>query len=566
MARRGSDKGERVGDVGLANGGSLVGRRLGDYHLQSLLGAGGMAEVYRALELPLGREVAVKVLPAALAADPNYVARFKTEARRVAQLRHPNIVEVYAFNGGEHGDLLYLVMPILTESLRDLLDQKGRLPIDEAVRIVTEIASGLDIAHSFGLVHRDVKPENVLLDKDGQAKLTDFGIAREVPFHRQGNAAQTLAATGLPVGTPEYMAPEQLRGGPVDQRADIYALGSVLYELLTGRVPHEAETPYEVAALVLTEPTVPPSQRNEEISPELERVVMKALAKIPGQRYSDMQTFALELNAAIRRGRTTMRTLAGGWQRKTARIPTWRPGASNVRSAHSTMSDAATSVAPTVGYASPIRSSGHGRMFLILAVAAVLLASLCGGGTLMFLNGGPPFSGGSPASISGPSATRTAQAALAQLPTSTAEPTATPQPTVTPTPQPTATLAPVPTATPKPNPLVFSPMPLTLALSGSSASASCFGSQTITNNSSQTLGWQWTTDPAITSTYYYRFSLDGHRIATPPQDMTPGLAPGASETLLVQVVSCQSKLKDPINVTVTDSLGNTTQFQMQIAS
>ena len=115
-----------MGSVGPANGGSLVGRQLGDYHLQSLLGAGGMAEVYRALELPLGREVAVKVLPAALAADPNYVSRFRTEARRVAQLRHPNIVAVYAFNGGDHGDLLYLVMPVLRESLRDLLDHAGQ--------------------------------------------------------------------------------------------------------------------------------------------------------------------------------------------------------------------------------------------------------------------------------------------------------------------------------------------------------------------------------------------------------------------------------------------------------
>jgi len=117
--------------VGPGSGGNLVGRKLGDYQLQSLLGAGGMAEVYRALELQLGREVAVKVLPAALAADPNYVTRFRTEARRVAQLRHPNIVEVYAFNGGERGDLLYLVMPVLSESLRDRLDDEGSLSIRE---------------------------------------------------------------------------------------------------------------------------------------------------------------------------------------------------------------------------------------------------------------------------------------------------------------------------------------------------------------------------------------------------------------------------------------------------
>ena len=532
--------------MGPGSGGNLVGRKLGDYQLQSLLGAGGMAEVYRALELPLGREVAVKVLPAALAADPNYVTRFRTEARRVAQLRHPIIVEVYAFNGGERGDLLYLVMPVLSESLRDRLDDEGSLSIRESVRIVTEIASGLDIAHSIGLVHRDVKPENILLDNDGRALLTDFGIAREVPsFHRQGNAAQTLAATGLPVGTPEYMAPEQLRGGPVDQRADVYALGSVLYELLTGRVPHEADTPYEVAALVLTEPVVPPSHRNEDISPELERVIMKALAKIPAQRYPDMRSFALDLNAAVRSRRTTMRTLAGGWQRKTVRFPTSQGGVTRWTA------DATTESFAVVGQPSSPGFMSRYRWMLILVASAILLASLCGGGTLMALNGGLPFGGASPASLSALSATQTARAA--------AVPTATPVPTETPTPVPTATAQPTAT-TPPLTWLTFLPSPLVLVRSGNGGFYSCLGTETIKNTSSQKLGWQWTLPPLNSS---YTFSLNGGTSKTWPPANT-NLAAGASDTLLVRVSNCSQA---PVTTTITakDSLGHIYKFSLTIS-
>jgi eukaryotic-like serine/threonine-protein kinase len=529
--------------VGPMGGGSLVGRKLGDYQLQALLGAGGMAEVYRALELPLGREVAVKVLPAALAADPNYVARFRTEARRVAQLRHPNIVEVYAFNGGDHGGLLYLVMPVLRESLRDRLDAEGRLSIEESVRIVTEIASGLEVAHGIGLVHRDVKPENILLDQNGQAKLTDFGIAREMPAHRQRTAAQTLAATGLPVGTPEYMAPEQLRGGTVDQRADIYALASVLYELLTGRVPHEAETPYEVAALVLTEPTTPPSERNPDISPELERVVMTALEKIPTQRYPDMRRFAMELNAAARSGKATMRGMAGGWQRKTARIA-WNPAVDGA------YADVATDSLTAVGAGSG-RTRGEVlsryRWLLLLVASGIILASLCGGGAIMMLNGFP-FGGTTPASVSGPTATQTSEAAT-EVPSTTVSTTATPQPTATS----------VPTAVPPAVYLTFSPSPLVLVASGH---ATCTTTQTITNHTAGRLGWAWTS-PQLGSAYSFTIN-GGSSHSWPPADMNPGVAPGASDTLLIKVSSCADK---PLSIPITakDGMGHTYTFDLKIA-
>ncbi|HEU4782663.1 MAG TPA: serine/threonine-protein kinase, partial [Ktedonobacterales bacterium] len=165
-------------DVTSAGAGSLTGKQLGDFQLQGLLGAGGMAEVYHGFDVKLKRPVAVKVLPATLASDPNYVQRFRTEAQRVAALNHPHIVPVYHF--GEEGSLLFHVRPILNESLRDRLEREGMLTPKEAVRLIVQIASALSVAHAAGLVHRDVKPENILLNDKDEAFLTDFGIARPV--------------------------------------------------------------------------------------------------------------------------------------------------------------------------------------------------------------------------------------------------------------------------------------------------------------------------------------------------------------------------------------------------
>ncbi|MGH2485728.1 MAG: serine/threonine-protein kinase, partial [Ktedonobacterales bacterium] len=283
--------------MGPGNTGNLVGRILGEYRLEALLGAGGMAEVYQGQDIALERAVAVKVLPASLAADHGYVERFREEAKRVALLSHPHIVPVYAY--GEQDGLLYLVMPILRESLRDRMGRQPIFPPNDAARLVVQIASALDAAHAQGIVHRDVKPENILLDAEGKAHLTDFGIARDMDFLKQTGTNRTLAATGLPVGTPEYMAPEQLRAALVDQRADIYALGAVLYELLTGTVPHEAATPYEVAALVLTAPLIVPSARNPDLWPALDEVVMVALASDAEQRFPTMRRFAMALRRAV---------------------------------------------------------------------------------------------------------------------------------------------------------------------------------------------------------------------------------------------------------------------------
>lgn len=320
--------------------GALVGQSLEGYRLRKLLGVGGMAEVYLAEEPSLRRDVAVKVLPRLLATDPNYVARFRDEARHVAGLSHPNIVPVYTF--GEDRGLLFLVMPLLKESLRDRMEREGQLASKEAGRIAYSIASALNTAHYYGIVHRDVKPENILMDSDAKPMLTDFGIAREIDALREDGAARTLAATGLPVGTPEYMAPEQLRGLPATPQVDLYALGAVLYEMLTGRVPHDAATPYEVATAVLRDPIVPPSRINPAVTAALERVVMTAMAREPENRYPDMRAFALELRNALSGRAATTNSLH--WTRF---IPASRGGPAGLPSRPLDEEEEASLAAPT---------------------------------------------------------------------------------------------------------------------------------------------------------------------------------------------------------------------------
>ena len=264
--------------------GALRGERLGSYQLGELLGVGGMAEVYRAEDLLLQREVAVKVIAAHLADNAEYVERFRGEAHRVASLSHPHLVPIYHAGEAEVQGrrLLYLVMPLLQESLRDLRRREGKLPPAEASWLVLQVADGLGAAHRSGIIHRDVKPGNVLLDTEGHPLLADFGIARELCATSPSGVATTQA--GEVVGTPEYMAPEQLRGAAIDQRADVYALGAVLYELMTGRLPFDGATPYDLAAHVLHAPLTPPSVLEPEVVPAVERVVLTALARDPDER------------------------------------------------------------------------------------------------------------------------------------------------------------------------------------------------------------------------------------------------------------------------------------------
>jgi eukaryotic-like serine/threonine-protein kinase len=266
--------------------GTLVGR----YALEGLIGQGGMADVMLAVDEVLDRQVAVKILHARYADDPSFLTRFRREAQAAASLNHPNIVAVYDF--GEDGGRPFIVMEYVAgQSLRDLLRREQVMP-QRAVEIISDAALGLHYAHERGLVHRDIKPANILLTDDGQPKVADFGIARAVSSH---SVTQTAAV----FGTAAYVAPEQAQGENVDRRTDVYALGCVLYELLTGRQPFTAESAVALAYKHVSESPVPPTRLNPDISPQLESVVMKAMAKAPEDRYQTARDFSLDLNRAI---------------------------------------------------------------------------------------------------------------------------------------------------------------------------------------------------------------------------------------------------------------------------
>ncbi|MFZ5917872.1 MAG: bifunctional serine/threonine-protein kinase/ABC transporter substrate-binding protein [Chloroflexota bacterium] len=269
---------------------NLIGQTLGQYRIMEQIGQGGMATVYKAYQPSLDRYVAVKVLPPYFAHEPGFAMRFTREAKAIARLNHPNILPIYDF--GQEGDLSYIVMKYVEAgTLKDLVG--APMPLDVTADIVRQIAAALDHAHQRGILHRDVKPSNVLLDEGRWVLLTDFGLAKMV----EGSAV--LTASGVGVGTPAYMAPEQGRGEAVDARADIYALGVVLYEMLTGRVPFEAETPMAVVIKHITEPLPLPRTISPEMPEAVERVILKTLAKNPADRFATPLALIDALTAAV---------------------------------------------------------------------------------------------------------------------------------------------------------------------------------------------------------------------------------------------------------------------------
>lgn len=267
----------------------LIGMVLGHCVIDELLGQGGMARVYRGKQENLDRFVAIKVLPPYYAADPAFVERFKLEARAMAKLSHPNIVTVH--DTGEENGRLFIIMEYVGGGT---LKQKmsNSMQMREVIQVISEVAGALTYAHSMGIVHRDVKPVNVLMDASGRAVLSDFGIAKVL----QTSAALTRDGAG--VGTPEYMSPEQCRGGPVDARTDIYALGVMLFEMLTGHTPFEADNYTALAHAHIYETPPPPSRLNPRVSPAVQSVVMKALEKDPAHRFQKATELASALEAA----------------------------------------------------------------------------------------------------------------------------------------------------------------------------------------------------------------------------------------------------------------------------
>ncbi|HZA26815.1 MAG TPA: protein kinase [Actinomycetota bacterium] len=266
------------------------GRRLGDrYVLESLIAAGGMAEVWRGRDDILGRRVAIKVLHDQLAKDPDVLERFRAEAVAAARLSHPGVVRV--FDTGLDGETCYIVMELVEgPTLAESLARQGPLDPAETVRIARGILDALSHAHAAGVVHRDVKPTNVLTD-DHAVKVTDFGIAKAA------FARGDLTATGKLLGTAKYLAPEQAAGSGVDGRADLYALGIVMYEMLTGRVPFDAETDLATAMLRLTEVPDPPRALRAGIPRDLEKIVVRALSRDPDERFQSAE----EMSTALER-------------------------------------------------------------------------------------------------------------------------------------------------------------------------------------------------------------------------------------------------------------------------
>ena len=270
----------------------ITGKQLGRYQVVSPLGEGGMATVFKAYQPGMDRYVALKVLPQQYARDAEFTGRFEQEAKVIAKLQHPHILPVHDYGKAE--DYTYIVMPMVeTGTLADLLQGEQPMGLPRIRIIMTQLGDALDYAHSQGLIHRDVKPSNVLIDKRGNCLLTDFGIAKMV------GGTKHFTQTGGIVGTPHYMSPEQGGGDPLTPQSDIYSLGVLLYEMVTGRVPFDAETPMAVVIKHMTDPLPPPSKVNPDISPALESVILKAMAKRPSDRFASAADMVRAVRIAI---------------------------------------------------------------------------------------------------------------------------------------------------------------------------------------------------------------------------------------------------------------------------
>jgi serine/threonine-protein kinase len=451
------------GDERGFSGRDLIGRTIaGRYELRAVLGRGGMATVYRAYQPGLDRDVAVKVIAANLAHDPEFIERFRREARTVARLRHPHILTVHDF--GEEEGLLFLVTELVAGGTLQSRLPELRSP-ERIVEIVAQIGAALDFAHAQGIIHRDVKPQNIFIDRErgDQAILADFGIAKAMAETTGGG----LTGTGLSIGTPEYMAPEQVIGQPVDGRADLYALAVIAYQLLAGTLPFARggpdDLPIAVALRKVQQPPPAPSAANPRLPRAADRVLLRGLATDPRDRYATAAEFVAALRAALApgqsqalpgQGATTLADPAPVWAAQTTPIPAMAPTTplaqppgdfppSQTPPYQGTIPPAAPAATPPV--APPRRAWVPFAMGMmsVLVVSLLALAIWRGVAARGGDGGGEPTQ---PAGISIAAATGVPTPTIAATapPTAAAAPTASPTVRPTPTPSPNATDTPAP--------------------------------------------------------------------------------------------------------------------------
>ncbi len=307
--------------------GQLVNER---YRVLGKLGGGGMADVYLAEDTTLGRRVALKVLLKRFVEDETFVERFRREAKAAAGLNHPNVVSIYDWGQIDH--VYYIVMEYVEgETLKERIRRVGRLPAGEAVAIVVELLSAVQFAHTNNVVHRDIKSQNILIDRHGKVKVTDFGIARA------GDSSMTEAGSIL--GTAQYLAPEQAKGEKVDERSDLYSVGVVLYEMLTGTVPFKGDSAVTVAMKHVNELPAEPAELVPGLPYALNQIVLKALAKSPERRYASAAEFAHDLRSAMAGGPLVAATFDFAAERTQVMRPLAVPG------------EAGTQVMPATGAA-----------------------------------------------------------------------------------------------------------------------------------------------------------------------------------------------------------------------
>lgn len=277
------------------------GQMLGPYRIISQIGKGGMANVYKAYQASVDRYVAIKVLPSQLAESQEFATRFHQEARIIAKLEHPHILPVFDY--GESDGVAYFVMRYLEAgTLKDKMEAGRPLPLNDIDKIVTQLTDALSYAHTHGIIHRDLKPANALIDSHGNIFLTDFGIAKLME-----SASPRLTQTDAIMGTPAYISPEQAQSQPVDQRSDIYSLGIIVYEMVTGGVPFTADTPLAVLFKHISDPLPLPSLVKPDIPPSIEKVILKALAKDPKDRFATAEEFVAAWKRALEEKETIPR-------------------------------------------------------------------------------------------------------------------------------------------------------------------------------------------------------------------------------------------------------------------